>query len=379
MAEKKNQPIIIIKKVKKRMGEAHHGGSWKVAFADFMTAMMAFFLVMWLISQSEEVKKEIADYFSTPSVVEYNFKNYGALLTLEKLFLDLVNDPLKFFESFIRPKDFTPDIMNLGSQKVVENYIVEKLRDFSKNIRSDAHSLSFDIPDYHLFVSGTAKTNKNFVSVMVKIQALSSGLKDSDIHIDSKIHIESFRSYGISQEEKVLKLEEIAEERMIVISKLLEKTLEHPSVEIYGKASILDFGNEQEKEIKDLKHPHAGLIVITIKKRQQVKKIVIDEIPEPSPLPPSEEKEIFQAPQENLLPPPVFSKREQEEISYNPKIHEDEKEEPSQEEQQVDLETLKKRSLRNREQKMNLEETRFDPFSDPFTNPLNDIDIKEKN
>ena len=67
MAEKK--PIIVVKKI--TVNEAgHHGGSWKVAFADFMTAMMAFFLVMWLTNQSEEVKKSVAEYFSTPSVIE---------------------------------------------------------------------------------------------------------------------------------------------------------------------------------------------------------------------------------------------------------------------------------------------------------------------
>ena len=49
------QPIIIIKK-KGHGKHAHHGGAWKVAYADFVTAMMAFFLVMWIVGQSAEVK-----------------------------------------------------------------------------------------------------------------------------------------------------------------------------------------------------------------------------------------------------------------------------------------------------------------------------------
>jgi chemotaxis protein MotB len=62
---KKLQPIII-KRVKKG-GHAAHGGAWKIAYADFVTAMMAFFLMMWLIgSTSEGDRKGIADYFSTP-------------------------------------------------------------------------------------------------------------------------------------------------------------------------------------------------------------------------------------------------------------------------------------------------------------------------
>lgn len=56
---------IIIKKIKKRGHDAHHGGAWKVAYADFVTAMMAFFLLLWLVNVTTEVqKKGIADYFA---------------------------------------------------------------------------------------------------------------------------------------------------------------------------------------------------------------------------------------------------------------------------------------------------------------------------
>jgi chemotaxis protein MotB len=62
---KKLQPIII-KRVKKG-GHAAHGGAWKIAYADFVTAMMAFFLLMWLLgSVTEGDKKGIADYFNSP-------------------------------------------------------------------------------------------------------------------------------------------------------------------------------------------------------------------------------------------------------------------------------------------------------------------------
>jgi chemotaxis protein MotB len=62
---KKLQPIIV-KKIKKG-GHGHHGGAWKIAYADFVTAMMAFFLLMWLLgSTTEGDKKGIADYFQSP-------------------------------------------------------------------------------------------------------------------------------------------------------------------------------------------------------------------------------------------------------------------------------------------------------------------------
>ena len=64
MREKKPQ-IIIVKKVKKSHG-GHHGGSWKVAYADFVTAMMAFFMVLWIMGMDNDVKAAIEAYFSNP-------------------------------------------------------------------------------------------------------------------------------------------------------------------------------------------------------------------------------------------------------------------------------------------------------------------------
>lgn len=62
-----NNPIII--KKGKRKGGGHHGGAWKVAYADFVTAMMALFIVLWILGQSEEVKKAVAGYFNNPTGV----------------------------------------------------------------------------------------------------------------------------------------------------------------------------------------------------------------------------------------------------------------------------------------------------------------------
>ncbi|WP_396592950.1 flagellar motor protein MotB [Brevundimonas sp. R86498] len=71
---------IIIKKVKKVSGGGHHGGAWKVAYADFVTAMMAFFLLMWLINTTDpEQKKGIAAYFA-PSNVSDSTSGSGGLL-----------------------------------------------------------------------------------------------------------------------------------------------------------------------------------------------------------------------------------------------------------------------------------------------------------
>jgi chemotaxis protein MotB len=60
----KAQPIIIVKKKGGHGG--HHGGAWKVAYADFVTAMMALFIVLWLMGSSEKVKKAVSGYFNDP-------------------------------------------------------------------------------------------------------------------------------------------------------------------------------------------------------------------------------------------------------------------------------------------------------------------------
>jgi chemotaxis protein MotB len=65
----KNQPVVIIKKGGHGK-HGHHGGAWKVAYADFVTAMMAFFLVMWIIGQSAQVKAAVAAYFRDPGAFE---------------------------------------------------------------------------------------------------------------------------------------------------------------------------------------------------------------------------------------------------------------------------------------------------------------------
>src|ERR1700753_178004 len=62
---------VIIKRIKKGGHGGHHGGAWKVAYADFVTAMMAFFLLMWLINTTTpEQKRGIADYFAPQSIAQ---------------------------------------------------------------------------------------------------------------------------------------------------------------------------------------------------------------------------------------------------------------------------------------------------------------------
>src|SRR3954447_6291645 len=78
---KPGPPAIIVKKVKKVGHAGHHGGAWKVAYADFVTAMMAFFLLLWLLNVTTDVQKRgIADYFEPTISWKQETSGAGGLL-----------------------------------------------------------------------------------------------------------------------------------------------------------------------------------------------------------------------------------------------------------------------------------------------------------
>ena len=71
-------PPIIVKKVVEEGHRAHHGGAWKIAYADFVTAMMAFFLLLWLLGATDANKRRgIADYFA-PTLIDYRQNSAGS-------------------------------------------------------------------------------------------------------------------------------------------------------------------------------------------------------------------------------------------------------------------------------------------------------------
>ncbi len=82
----KSQPIIVIKKKGGHGG--HHGGAWKVAYADFVTAMMSLFIVLWLMGSSEKVKHAVAGYFNDPkgtaNLLGTTMSGNGEAVTTEK-------------------------------------------------------------------------------------------------------------------------------------------------------------------------------------------------------------------------------------------------------------------------------------------------------
>lgn len=229
MAEKKQ--TIVIKKIIVQ-GGGGHGGSWKVALADFMTALMAFFLVMWIVGQSDQTKKAVSDYFSTPSVIEYNFQNFGAEITLEKLFLDLLNEPMKAFQSFMEPIDKTPNLLDMGSTKVVAAFLADQMNDIAKNVVVNQDGFDFDIPDYMLFEKGSSQPNANFVNVMDHIKGITTGLKDADIKVTSGLFVQAV------PEASLMVANRVASQRYDVVRNKILASLEHSSVNVTGGINV---------------------------------------------------------------------------------------------------------------------------------------------
>ncbi len=104
-------PIIIVKK--KGPGHGHHGGAWKVAYADFVTAMMALFIVLWVLGQDDAIKESIARYFKDP----IGFSDKGQNV-LEGNTAELINADLE--KELIQRETEKQELKNMGEQIMSE-------------------------------------------------------------------------------------------------------------------------------------------------------------------------------------------------------------------------------------------------------------------
>jgi chemotaxis protein MotB len=136
----KNATPVIIARKRKKKKHAHHGGTWKIAYADFMTAMMAFFLVMWLLSQSTDMERElIADYFRMP--LKPSMAN-GDKTSLSDSVIpgggdDIIKQQGEVFKSHLNSSDRHKRLESLKQAKEKLQKIIEtdpRLNNFKSNI-----------------------------------------------------------------------------------------------------------------------------------------------------------------------------------------------------------------------------------------------------
>jgi chemotaxis protein MotB len=118
VSEEKGHEILIIKR--SRSGDhGHHGGAWKIAFADFMTAMMALFLVLWLISATnEKTKASLARYFNPVKLVDMTVQKRGLHDPVERSTEDADNEKPPPSKPSPQPKNDSKDPAGLKGQKI---------------------------------------------------------------------------------------------------------------------------------------------------------------------------------------------------------------------------------------------------------------------
>ena len=169
----KTRPIIIIKKKGGHAG--HHGGAWKVAYADFVTAMMSLFIVLWLLSSSKPVQEAVGGYFRDPSgtAEKKGSINAGA------------------GENFVLTKDDMPKLKDQLEQKIRQMNDFEKLKSHVEmTITSEGLRIELmESASGTFFDSGSPKLNSDGRDLLVTLAQELSKLPNKisiEGHTDSK-------------------------------------------------------------------------------------------------------------------------------------------------------------------------------------------------
>jgi chemotaxis protein MotB len=211
---KTKEPLrpVIVKKIYEAPHAAHHGGAWKVAYADFVTAMMAFFLLMWLLgATTEKQRKALADYFS-PTLVASKQDNAGStsffggdsIISVDKY-------PHRAGQTGTRsmtiPRDATggpKEASGIGKDRAkfeqLRQRLLQKLqldkatRKFARNLRftETREGLRIDMvdeADFSMFISGTDILTPDAIRLLGQVAATISELPNGIIirgHTDAQ-------------------------------------------------------------------------------------------------------------------------------------------------------------------------------------------------
>src|SRR5690606_33991632 len=142
--------------------------------------------------------------------------------------------------------------------KVVAAYMADKVGDVAKNMSISPDGLEFDIPDFHLFVPGTANPNDRFTTVMTQLQTVTEGLADSTLHIESRLFNES-----VSGSDPVL-ARKVAVERLDLIRAKLQSSMEHPTNDVVGSTNV----QVKKDFIEGQTERPAGMIHLVIRQKE---------------------------------------------------------------------------------------------------------------
>ena len=188
MEDRKN---IIIRKVKKKSHGGHHGGSWKVAYADFVTAMMAFFLLLWLLSMTAPEKRiALAEYFNTFSVFKEQAHQSGtSFLDKSTGVLDAGRSVQNEARRIIAGKKGDPEEL----AKIMRSAIDDKMQAMKNQVLIDTtkEGLKIQIVDNEgseIFRSGSDEPTEKARQIM---RLVSENLRDKSNRIVIEGHTDS--------------------------------------------------------------------------------------------------------------------------------------------------------------------------------------------
>ena len=211
---KPNVPVrpIIVKKIYEAPHGGHHGGAWKVAYADFVTAMMAFFLLMWLLgATTEKQRKALADYFA-PTLISSKQDTAGSTSFFGGESITSVDNYPNMAgqtgtKSLTIPRDATggpKEAAGLGQDKLnfqeVRRKLIQKITS-DKSMKKFARSLRFtetregmridmiDEANFSMFISGTDILTPDAVKLLAQVADTLRGLPNGLIirgHTDAR-------------------------------------------------------------------------------------------------------------------------------------------------------------------------------------------------
>ena len=185
MAAKKEGVTIVIKKIQGGAAGAH-GGAWKVAYADFVTAMMCFFLVMWLMGADEETKSEISHYFNHPNT-PYNKGKDERSETVNPL-----GEKFGQGDTILKGANGgVPEDMVQTPLREVKEEIETKLGDvtFGLELDADVDELKFSIPGDEVFVEGGTEIKKDIYKRLDQLATIFGKVQGNILiegHLDKK-------------------------------------------------------------------------------------------------------------------------------------------------------------------------------------------------
>lgn len=189
--------------VKKKMGHGgHHGGAWKVAYADFVTAMMALFIVLWIVGQSKQIKAYVANYFKDPGAFFESTKGGGMFQGSDLVGKEqLLDESLKREEKKLQ--EMGQAILNdLGKDKSLSNLMNQiKIDTVEEGMRIEL----LETTKLFFFDVGTAKLKPDAVRILTIIASEVGKFSNKVVvegHTDSRpySHADGYTNFELSAE-----------------------------------------------------------------------------------------------------------------------------------------------------------------------------------